>query len=491
VWNLTEYNFWNASLSVLETNGKVRWSFDLASDTPNKARSIDAGDLIGDSGIEVLVALDDGMLYLLNDTGGVNATYNATNGIYTMILEDISSTRRKDVILGVGDNTIHAIDSNFNILWKYKLQDIPQEIYAKDIEGDGKEDIFVGGRDAYAYLLYDNGALRWKHFTGEPVYHMKAEDLDGDGFIEVITSSNENITVFDLNKQYIRKEMGNVYYDKAYERYQVGDYVLSRIYAQKAREFFLDSNDLTTLPKIDLLLDQIKEALKSVQKTEADFNYGKALELYGKNKYDESKTYLLKAKMIYLELNDSIGVDKIDLLLRQIEDELRLRKILKADSLYADAMSYFGFRNFTAAKQYAEEARAIYVEAKDEKNVMKVDGFILKIGDEYYDSARRSLIGLDAERARENAGNAKAIYLQYNNTKGLEKVLALEVEIKNFSERKHNPIYSMIGRILPYALFVLMIILVYSFISKRKVKTSATKEKSISESIQHELEERV
>jgi hypothetical protein len=49
----------------------------------------------------------------------------------------------------------------------------------------------------------------------------------------------------------------------------------------------------------------------------------------------------------------------------------------------------------------------------------------------------------------------------------------------------------MIGRILPYALFVLMIILVYSFISKRKVKTSATKEKSISESIQHELEERV
>jgi len=489
MWELVEYNLWNASAIVVNSSGARLWSFDLSAETPNKIRAVDASDFIGDAGVEVLVGSDDGILYLLNDTGGINMTYNASNGIYAMGVYDINLTRRKEVILGVGDNTIHAIDSDFNLLWKNKISDIPQVIYATDIEGDKRNDIFAGGRDCYIYLLYENGALRWKHFVGEPVYYLKAEDIDGDEFVEVISASNENLTVFDFNKQYIRKEMGEVYYLRGYERYQVGDYVLARIYVQKARELFLDSNDLTTLPKIDLLLDQVKVALKAARQTEAEFNYGRALEFYGKNKYDESKTYLLKAKTIYLELNNTVGVDKADLLLRQIDDEIRLRKSLKADALYADALSYYGFRNFTAARQYAEDAKAIYAEVKDEKNAGKVDEFIVKIGDEYVDSARRSLIGLDVPTARDNTAKAKEIYLQYNSTKGLEKVFAIELEIKNFSERKPNPIYSQLTRMLPYFLVVLILVLVYSFIIKRKAYVAPSKEKSISASIQKELEE--
>ena len=493
VWDLVEYNFWNSSVVVLTDEGeyKSNWSFMISSERSNKITSVAADDLIGDMKVEVLATSDNGFLYTLSDVGTINDTYNVSAGLYFLTVEDLTLTKRKEVIIGVGDNTIHALDWEMKILWKYKLPNVPQDIDAADIDGDDILDIFVGARDSHIYLFYENGALRWKHFTGEPVYKILVSDLDADEILEVVTASSENLTVYNFNKKYIKREMGNVYYSRSYERYRLGDTLLARIYAQKARDLYLESEDITSLPRVDLLLRQIQEDILSNKKTEAEYNYGRALELYGQNKYEDSQFYLLKAKEIYVELNDVTGVAKIDLLLQQIDDEIRLRKSLRADGLYADALSYFGFRNFTAAKQHAEESKRIYLEIEDAANAVKIDGFVIQIGNEYFDSARRSLIGLEYDKARDQASLAKEIYIEYNHSAGVEKVIKLEIEINRYSEQKPNPIYSILTRLLPYLLVVLVIILAYSFWQRRKESSGPYREKNLSDSLAHDLDEMI
>ena len=491
VWDLVEYNIWNTTLLALDKEGNTNWTFSMMGDKPNKIRSVVANDFKGGSEVEIVIGSDNNYIYILNTSGGINATYNASAPIYFAEFADISQTKRDDLILGVGDNTIHALDSELNLLWKYKLPDIAQDLYAVDIEGDEKDDIFIAGRDSYIYLFHDTGSLRWKHFVGEPVYHIKVDDLDLDLIHEIIIASDENITVFNLNKRYIKEEMGNVFYGKAYDQYRVGDYILARIYAQRARELYLQSEEVNNLPRIDYLLNQIMDGISINKKNEADYNYGKALELYGRDRYEESELYLKKAKTIYVELKDSGGADKVDLLMRQIRDEIKLRKSLKADGLYADALSYYGFRNFTNARNLAEDAKRIYDEIEDSENSLKINGFVIQIGDEYFTSARRSLVGIDYENARDLAGKADEIYMTYNHSTGIEKVDQLEKEIKDKSERKASPFFSQVSKILPYLLVILIIALVYNFIVKKKEPEIAHKEKSVSASLEKELEEMI
>jgi len=490
VWDLVEYQTWNASSIMLDSEGKELWNLKLYSnEKSNKVRAIDAGDLIGDERIEVLVSTDDGTLYLLNESGGINRTHKLQSGIYFMRIYDLSETTRKDVLLGLGDNTIEALDSDFNLLWRYKLPKIPNGMYGRDIDQDGSTELFIGGRDNNIYVFYENGALRWKQFISEPAYTIMVSDLDQDEIIEVIVGSDVNLTVFDFDREYITREIGYGYYDRANEMFRVGNLLLSKIYAQKARDLLLIANDLSGIPKIDFLLKRIDEEKKLDRKTEAEYYYGQALETYGKNRYDESKLYVLQARDIYVEVGDEPGIGKVDLLFRQIEDEIKLVKSLRAKSSFDAAVSYFGFRNFTAAKIHAENARDVYAEIGDEAGVLDTNEFIIKIGEEYLASAKRKLIGLDYDGAREQATLAKELYLEYNYSRGVEAVLEFELEIQEHVVNEPNPVWEVVNKILPYVLIILIIFLIYSFMSKRKEELHPTQEESISDELEHELEE--
>lgn len=492
VWDLVEYPAWNSSVLIYDADGVLNWSFNISSPKANKIRSVYSYNLLGDDLFEVLAASDNGYLYIFNDNGTLNRTINVSYGIYFASAADLSSTSAADIVFGVGDDTLQAFDSDLNLLWKYKLPDVPECIDFGDIDLDEENELFVGGRDGKIYVFYENGALRWKHLIGEPIRKLRVSDLDRDDFLEVILGSSENITVMDLNKVYINKERAEVYYTNAYDKYSFGDLVIARIYAEKAKELSLESGDYDNLPKINLLLQQIMEGMQYSKKMEAEFNYGRGLEFYGKNLYNDSLFYIMKARNIYLELNDSEGVSKVDLLVSQIQGEITLKKTIEAESYYSDALNYFGFRNFTAAKKSAEEAKKIYEEIDDQRNILKINDFIIRIGDQYYDTARGYLLGLDYENARDYAEKAKDVYTEYGHEPGIQKVRELEIEIEESAQRKPSFIPYWAAKALPYILIILIVILVYSLVRKKRVRGGEIEhEESVADSIRQELDEMI
>lgn len=501
-WTFTQYSTRNGSILLLDNNGELKWLFNLThtqvmevdvatgaytlnlipikSSTgglapSGKSRVVFTADL-ADYGVEhVLGGSDNGFIYVLDEKKRKNWSSYIGSDVYLLAAEDVRGSSDKEVIVGAADNSLYLFTSSGALIWKYRIPTEPKSMQIVDIENDGDYEIVIGSRGNYIYVLDGEAILEWKQFLRESLYNLKIADLDGDEFLDVVVASEYNLTRYEMSEYYVMKQQADAYYRKADEAYSIEDLVLSNVYLEKSNTLYKKIGNQEGLSSVKVLKKKLEEGRSVNEKMTADFNYQKALELYSMDNYDGAKVYLKAAREIYVQINDRIGISRVDSLMGQIGREFREIKMIQANSLYLTAESLISFRNYTGAGEALDGARAIYQELNDSEGMGKTDNLTLELADAYYNRAKKYVIALKYETALNDAIEGKKLYEYMGDREGITKSALLISEIEIGLKKKPRVRMDWFGKVLP-AIFVILVILLLSSVLKRKEEKYVEKE---------------
>lgn len=496
-WTLLEYVTKNGSITLLDDSGDVIWDFNITQDeiivednpgvyTFNliplktsdgqkvydaKVRTVFAADLYDIGQNMLLAGSDNGYIYVLNNyilnhTKSINWTFYVGSDIYFLSAADLEGDSNLEIVVGTSDNTLYVLSSRGALLWKYRFPAEPKSVAIADVDNDGNVEILVGNRDGYLYAFYGDGKLKWKQYLAEPTYNILVGDVDNDSLADILLDSAKNATLYEMSAFYVKKEEADYYYRIAEEEYDAGDYTLAIIYLDRAGELYNDISDPSGIPKINLLIEKIQIALESDKKRIADFNYNRALDLYGLSKYNESLVYIAAAKEIYLDINDSTSVEKCNSLVYRIRAEQQDTKKFTANSKYTIALSLYNFRNYSGAYDLLSEAKTIYKEVGDYTGIDKSNVLLTDIAVAYSDSAKRQYISLDYDAALESAKIAKNIFSEVGNASAAADTAEFILDVEAGRLKETSPIMEFVGKALPAILAVLIVLLLISIFRK-------------------------
>jgi len=489
-WNLVEYTVYNGSMLVLDADGVKLWDFNL---TSNKSG-------IGVQAIGVLRynktnrkfiigGSENGTLFVINESREIHGIAHTGNSIYTTTATKFGDTATEGIMMGTSEGMIYRLTPTGYVVWRYKMRHAPRAMYAVDLDEDDEKEIFIGNVGRHLYVLDETASVEWRIMLDEPIYHLKIVDMDGDDIPEIVYASSANLTVYELSERYVKKEKADVYYRKAFDQFEFGDYTLAAIYVQKAWKIYHDIKEPSGYPKTELLIKRINEELLTQKALQADLEYGRGLQYYGKNKFDEARTYLKRAQIMYIDLNDTEGASQCIELMITIENEIILNKKLEADSIYTKAMNYYAFKNYTAAERHVREAHKIYSEINNTEGVNISLALFNRIADGYFSLAEKHYIGLQYKDAEQEAIQAVRLYKIVNDTGGMSKTSKLLIQIRNPPEYKQSRFdMEKLNRILPPALVVLVAALLYTLMKKKKAAEADKTEKYTPPSLEEELD---
>jgi VCBS repeat protein/FG-GAP repeat protein len=189
------------------------------------AFSIKAGDMDGDSDIDMVVAANDAnAIYILENDGSQNYTrhtvYSSYTNAYSVEIGDLD---------GDGDMDILAYDKSSNDIkwfkndgtpydaeWEYQLIDgntySPSKITLVDLDGDGDNDIVshgatATGRPLFWYETSESGGIYsfTEHYLDDvntASYDFEVVDIDEDGFKDIVAA------IFDTDQVVIFRNDG-------------------------------------------------------------------------------------------------------------------------------------------------------------------------------------------------------------------------------------------------------------------------------------------
>lgn len=193
---------------VLEGRNNVKWKTLL----DNPVYFIDAVDVNGDGSMEVVALTNSypetATLFVLENSGKKLWSYSIEGGVYwpglyrasknNIVVGDIDSDGRKEIVLATNKQGIIALDSDGSVLWTYGTNNPVTSLYTGDLDGDGEEDL-VASSNPYLYLLTPTGEVKPKTDIGEGALIIQFSDLEGDGFNEIIAATKNKILVFRPN----------------------------------------------------------------------------------------------------------------------------------------------------------------------------------------------------------------------------------------------------------------------------------------------------
>lgn len=297
-----------------------------------------------------------GNIFILNKTELIKE-YRADNIFYSI------STQEDEIFAGSG-NTVYAFDMNFVILWKYTAMGTVKNLYVGYMGDDDKRIIasFSNSVDGI-HVLNSNGAELW-------TYRLPFQSkISGFSVGNIDLDKDNEIIVSDKNKIYVLDSSGRV----RSEHWINGG--IDRIYLTD-----LDSDgymDLIISSKNTVTVYEVTEIL--IKKQLADRYYGDAKEFYEGRNYEQAKEYIKNATILYIEINDTEGISRADLLYYKILNGIMENRMMEADSLYSNALGYYGFNDYISAMDYAKKAIAIYLEINDIGGISRTNSLITEI----------------------------------------------------------------------------------------------------------------
>ncbi|MCX6694742.1 MAG: VCBS repeat-containing protein, partial [Candidatus Altiarchaeota archaeon] len=224
-WVFKEYLHLNGTILVLNSTGSVKSSYTFSdSKYDTNIRSLFAYDLDGDGIKEVIVGLNYKNFSVmdynpLSSSFSQRWVYEADSDVRIVYAGDITGDNLAEVIVGTNGGFIIVLDYDGNLLWKSRVDDILTGIAIIDIDGDESNEIVITSRDKNIYVFSSDGTLKWKQFVGYRLYSLKFADLDGNGLKDLVVSSTTNVTRYELNEFYIKKNQADIFYSKAYANY--------------------------------------------------------------------------------------------------------------------------------------------------------------------------------------------------------------------------------------------------------------------------------
>ena len=185
------------TLYQLSAVGDVVWTHDFP---VGIATPVTVADLGGDAIDEIIVALQDGTVVVLDGSGVAQwqQSFNTRSGGYKhVIAADVHISPGLEVIIGFDDGWLNCMSATGELLWRFYGDKFHVGISAVgDVDGDGHPEIVYGTDNGNIYCLNGYGQMQWRYSELAPYGRsgVNLADLDGDGSVEVlITRSNNGI----------------------------------------------------------------------------------------------------------------------------------------------------------------------------------------------------------------------------------------------------------------------------------------------------------
>ncbi|MDD5111392.1 MAG: VCBS repeat-containing protein [Candidatus Altiarchaeota archaeon] len=449
---LVEYPIKNGSAVIYDRNGELIWRKDfqtydehggLVGDADNNVRKVYAGDVDYDGRKDIFVGLENGTLNVYNisgtilmkiwPTGELVGSMNAVQVIYFNATRDIS------VIIGTSNGFIGAFDTkrkDDKPTWVARARESVESMDLDDIDVDDVEEIIVGSGDGSIYIYDPDGINEWYYPTGSPIYYISSHDFSGDGYKELVAGSLSNLTVYEMNKDYVLRRSASSFYDKAESQFSLSDYTVAMLYATKSKNIYLEIKDAEGINRCDVLIKKINDELIARKKFEADAFYDRAVAAYARNDLNTSLSLLRSASRIYAEIKDTVGVNRCEKMSNDIERFIIEEKIVAADAHYSRALKLFSFRNYTETIEESHAAKDIYEEVGFSNGTIKTNKLLTRLAEAYYTDAQIFMSNRKFNASLAYANNAMELF---NETKTYDGTAKTELLIQEIKKRMNQP----------------------------------------------------
>jgi hypothetical protein len=476
---LVEYPQKNGSVIIYNRGGDVIWRKDifkyadinnqrLDPDADNNVRVVYAADVNLDGINEILVGSDNGLLYLFNRSGRLLWRHNNTAGVVAVSVASFSKPKEKNIVVGFNDGSIEFLNAKGEIQWKAKIKKSVEAMDISDLDSDGEQEIIVGSVDNNIYIYDETGVNEWYYPVGAPVYYLKPLDVDGNGYMELVIGSPNNLTLYEMNVEYVLGQSADSFYDKASRYFSLSDYTMSMIYAKKARDIYMEINNAEGITRCDVLIKKLNDEFKTLKKMDADSQYERAIAAYGRNDINTSLVFLEGARRIYAELLDTVGINKCETLKQEIERFLVAEKSIIAEYHYVQGLNYLSFRNYTAAVGEARLARDLYYDIGYYNGTLLANRLITGIADNYYTDSK---VQLSLGKFNISLAYAQMSLALYNESKTYDGTAKSELLIQDIKRKMaegqagpSNAPYNIVF----YVLAVVVVIAVVMHLRRKK-----------------------
>jgi len=430
---LVDYVLRNGTAYIEDKNGNVLWKKDVTplpedpeekmygGEADHNVRVVYAADIDFDGKKEIFIGTDAGALYVYNISGLLLLKYTPTSkivgGITAVYAFPSNKTSGASIIMGTNNGILAFFD-------------------VADMDSDGTKDIVVGCEDGNIYIYDSNGINTWYYPTGAPVYYLKPLDIDENGYMDAVVGSTFNVSLYEMNVDYVLRQSAGAFYDKAQGYADAADYTIAMIYATKAKDIYLQIRDSEGISRTDVLISEISDELKARKKFEADMLYDRAVAAYARNDANNSLLYLAAARAIYVDIRDTVGVNKCDSLNAEIDKFLLSEQALVAESHYVRALNYLSFRNYSSALDEARTARAIYEEIGYMNGTILANRVITGLADSYYSDSR---LHLSLRNFNVSIEYAQMAFVLYNETRTYDGTAKTELLLQEISAKMAEP----------------------------------------------------
>lgn len=156
---------------------------------------------------------------------------------------------------GYSDYKLYVYDgSDGSLIWSADLGDYVREVVVYDIDDDGELEVITTGNFGIAVFEYD-GTLKWKDTTDKRV-SIEIGDIDNDGEVEIVTggsNTSASLRVYapDGTVKYSRSDNGRAFniwdvnddgYMEIFGTYYDGSYNYNRLLKYDGTEIWRDTN---------------------------------------------------------------------------------------------------------------------------------------------------------------------------------------------------------------------------------------------------------
>lgn len=420
----------DGNIYIFDNAGNLKKNYDLG----ESIWGIFPADVDNDSLTEIVAGSFRGISLIYGN--GIRWKYKTGGRILDVFSEDFDNDNYKEII-AVSDDYLYLLRMNGSLIWNKKIEN-PVGTGALDIDNDSKKEIIAVSRNGSIYFLGINGSVEWKSHIEDII--LSAYTVDEKLFV----GGDKNAYVFDLNKDYVRNLDAENYYSKSYDYYIKNDYENSGIYAEKAKEIYLEINNTDGILKSGYMLILTKQNLTSEEKKRVgDLYYDNAVKYLNSNKFEDALLYAERSLRIYSGINYSEGSRRSNLLISEINEGIAKNRKEEANNYYLKALDYYFFgKDLRNSTIYAEKAMRIYSELNDSGGISKSESLVLEIkkggmkelSDGYYSIAQDYYNSGDYGNATLYAEKAGEIYLELNDGGGISKSDLLIALIRKHTE---------------------------------------------------------
>jgi len=224
----------------------------------------------------------------------------------------------------------------------------------------------------------------------------------------------------------------------------------------------------------DELLAKINmEWTDDVKKQQADQYFSKAQEFFIGQRINDALSYAEKAKKLYVELENYVGVSKTDSLINTINE--RFDKEGLAEGNLSLAGYYYSMAEYDNARHHALIAKLIYNNLMGSNKTRDVDEMLKLIEDgeetkvkarEFFDKAYIKYHNSEFKSAKDNAEKAYNLYRQINHSIGVsESASLLDKANEKASAEEMRSRLTILSVLI---LVILIVILAVNYMKKKR-----------------------